>query len=67
MALTEIQKALLQGLKEYGVEEEAIIGIMVGLKAPEHTEAMLDYLVDNPKATLSDILLEMVAILEETM
>ena len=60
MALTEEQDILIQGLIEFGVEKEAIPFLVAGLKEPKLTEAMIDYLLDNPKATREDILLKVV-------
>ncbi len=56
MALTEEQKTLIQGLIEYGVEKEAVPFLMAGLQDPQLTETMIDFLLDNPKATREEIL-----------
>lgn len=66
MALTEEQRALMQGLIEYGVEKETVPFLVAGLKEPHLTEAMIDFLLDNPKATRSDILQKVVELRKNT-
>lgn len=62
MAITEAQKDLAEGLLIFGVEEEAVPYLVAGLKEPQHTEEMIDFLLDNPEATREDILLKVVQI-----
>ena len=62
MALTEAQIDLACGLLTFGVEEEAVPFLVAGLKEPQQTEAMIDFLLDNPKATREEILLKAVQI-----
>ena len=65
MALTEVQKTLIQGLVEYGVEKEAIPGIILSLKTEEKQWEMIDYLLDNRQATQTDILMKLVEIVRQ--
>lgn len=59
-ALTKAQKHLIAGLILFGVEEEAILGIMMGLDTPKLQDSMMEYLDENRNATTSDILKKMV-------
>ena len=65
MALTEVQKTLIQGLVEYGVGKEAIPGIILSLKTEEKQWEMIDYLLDNRQATQTDILMKLVEIVRQ--
>lgn len=60
MELTEEQIQLGSGLIAFGIEKEAVPYLIAGLREPQLTEAMIDYLVDNPTATREDILLKVV-------
>ena len=62
MAITEAQKDLAEGLLIFGVEEEAVPYLVAMLKEPQHTEEMIDFLLDNTEATREDILLKVVQI-----
>ena len=62
MALTEKQRDLASGLLAFGVEEEAVPFLVVGLKEPQQTEAMINFLLDNPEATRDDIIRKVVQI-----
>ena len=59
MHLTHTEELLIDGLKLFGVNGETIIGIMMFLNTEELQNQMIDYLMDNSKATEQDILLEM--------
>ncbi len=63
MELTEAQKLLLEYLMSIGAEKDEILVTMLCLKKPEHTDAMIDYIVENPTdATISNILREAIRI-----
>ena len=62
MALTQTEKHLINGLKVFEVEKEAILGIVAALRTEKQQWAMINYLVNNRQATQSDILLELVKI-----
>ena len=56
----------MQGLKEYGVDDEAIVCIMLGVKESDQTDMMIGFLLENPKATQEEMLEEMVLIRKQT-
>ena len=56
MALTEAQKHLIVGLRIFGVERDAIIGIVSALQKPEQQDAMMEWMCEHEGATTSEIL-----------
>ena len=58
MELTQVEQDLINGLVIFGVEEQAVIGILSGLKTEQQQEQMIDYLIANEGASQSDILSE---------
>ena len=56
MALTELQEVLMQGLKEHGLEEDNIVGIMLTVTLTDTVDELIDFLLDTPKAKEEDIL-----------
>ena len=56
MSLTPAQKHLIHGLKLFGVAKDDMIGIMLALDTPEKRDKMMLWMMDNPKATTSDLL-----------
>ena len=56
MELTKAQKHLIDGLKIFGVEKDAIIGIMLTLEKPEQQDAMMEWMCKHKGASTSDIL-----------
>ena len=56
MGLTEVQKCLITGLKIFGVEKDAIVGIMLALPKEEQQIEMLEWMRSNMGASTSDIL-----------
>lgn len=55
---TYLQDSMIHALKRLNLEPEAIIGIGIMLNTEEMADKMLDWLVENPKATQEEILLE---------
>ena len=56
MALTQAQKHLIAGLKLFGVEKDAIVGIVSTLKKPAQQDAMMEWMCEHEGATTADIL-----------
>ena len=56
MQLTEAQKHLIRGLLIFGVEKDAIVGIVSILKEPEQQDAMMEWMSEHEGATTSEIL-----------
>lgn len=56
MALTNAQKHLIDGLRIFGVEMDAIIGIVCALEKPEQQRAMMEWMCDHEGATTAEIL-----------
>ncbi len=62
---TQTEKDLIGLLIMSDVEKEAILGIMLGLKAEDVQWKMIEFLVNNRGATQSEILRELVLITRE--
>ena len=56
MALTEAQKHLICGLNIFGVEKDAIAGIVSALKTPAMQDEMMEWMCKHKGATVSEIL-----------
>ena len=56
MALSEAQKHLIHGLMLFGVEKDAIVGIVSAVKTPEHLDAMIEWMCENLEASVPEIL-----------
>ena len=56
MELTWAQKHLIAGLNLFGVEKDAIIGIMLVLKETEQQYAMMEWMSEHEGASTSEIL-----------
>ena len=56
MALTWLQKHLIDGLRIFGVEKDAIVGIVLALPEPEQLEAMMEWMCEHEGATTAQIL-----------
>ena len=54
--LGQMQKALIQGLKRLGVEQEIITPIIALANTDEKADKMIDWLVENQEATDEEIL-----------
>ena len=65
MELSENQKVLASGRLPFGVEKETVPFLVAWLKKPQHTEGMINYLLDNPRETRSDILQKVVELTNE--
>ena len=66
MALTDAQKHLIIGLRIFGVEKDAIYGIVEAL--PEHAQqdALMEWMCDHREATTSDILKQVAEIVNQS-
>ncbi len=56
MELTEVQKHLISGLQIFGVEKDAIVGIMLALPNEEQQIEMLEWMRNHMGASTSEIL-----------
>ena len=56
MALTEAQKHLIVGLRIFGVEKDAIVGIVSALPRPEQLDEMMEWMCEHEGASTSAIL-----------
>ena len=63
-SLTQTELDLIRGLMIFGVEREAIIGIMIALKDEDSQWQMIDFMVEHQQATQEDILEELVRIIK---
>ena len=61
----ETPKLLVRGLMIFGVEKDAIVGISAALQTEEQQYKLMDWMVENRGATVSDILEKTVEILDE--
>ena len=66
MELTETQKLLIRCLLLFGVEKDAIVGIISALETPEQVDGMMEWLCENRNATTSDILRRVVELSAES-
>ena len=62
MELTSTQKLLMNGLELFGVEKEAMIGILISLQKEEEMRELMNYMAENQQANQEDILEQMVRI-----
>ena len=60
--LTNMEKALIAGLKIFEMQEEEIIAIMIAMDTEQKQNQLLEWMEKNPKATASEVLTEMVRI-----
>ena len=56
MALTQAQKHLIAGLRLFGVEKDAIVGIVSALPQPEQLDAMMEWMSEHEGTTTAQIL-----------
>lgn len=57
MALTDLQISLILYMRdEVGMEEDAIIASMLQIKEEDQQMEMVEFLMNNPKATREDVL-----------
>jgi len=56
MALTEAQKHLIRGLNIFGVEKDAIVGIVSALNTPEMQDKMMEWMCEHKGATTAETL-----------
>ena len=56
MALTKAQKHLIAGLNIFGVEKDAIVGIVLTLERPEQQDALMEWMCQHRGATTAEIL-----------
>jgi hypothetical protein len=47
---------LIDGMKIFGVEKDAIIGIMLALEKPEQQDAMMEWMCEHEGASTAEIL-----------
>ena len=64
MEKTESLKLLIRGLRIFGVEKDAIVGIASGLQTEEEQYELMDWMAEHRGATQEDILEKFVEILE---
>lgn len=55
MELTMAQEHLIAGLHIFGVETDAIVGIVSVLKTPEQQDAMMEWMCEHRGATTPEI------------
>jgi hypothetical protein len=55
MELTPAQKHLIHGLKLFGLSLEDTIGIMLAMDTPEKRDELMRWMVENTKATPSQV------------
>ena len=65
MELTETQKLLIRCLLLFGVEKDAIVGMISALETPEQVDGMMEWLDEHRTATTSDILKKTVELTEQ--
>ncbi len=65
MALTNAQKHLIDGLRIFGVEMDAIIGIVCALEKPEQQDEMMEWMSEHEGATTAEILKKTAKIVNE--
>ena len=65
MALSQIEKILIDGLKEYPISEENQRAIFLFLRAEDDQLAMIKFLMMNPEASEQKILSELERILTQ--
>ena len=58
MELTNAQKHLICGLLIFGVEKDAIFGIVSALPKPEQQDDLMEWMCNHREATTSQILKE---------
>ena len=63
--LNEMQKVIIHDLKERGLPDDCIIGIIASLEQETEQENMIYFLAENKRATQSDILYTTAKILEK--
>ena len=56
MLLTPAQKHLVRWLKIMKCSEDETVGIMLLLDTPEYRDKMMQWMMDNPEATPSDLI-----------
>ena len=64
MALTQLEKDLLSGLKAFGVAKDEAVATMMFLQKEEEREELLDYMLNHLKATEQDIMGKVVEIVQ---
>ena len=65
MELSEAQKHLILGLRIFGVEKDAIYGIVSALSEPEQQDEMMEWMCDHRNATTAQILKEVANIVNK--
>ena len=66
MAMSKLQKILIDVLKLMGMKEEFILCIMCGLRTDEQIIPMIEYIIEHREATETQLLQKMVEILNNT-
>ena len=56
MSLTPAQKHLITGLILFGIEKDAILGIVSALPEPEQQDAMMEWMCDHWGASTAEVL-----------
>lgn len=56
MELSQAQKHLIVGLRIFGVEKDAIVGIVSALPKPEQLDAMMEWMCEHEGASTPEIL-----------
>lgn len=56
MELTNIQKHLIVGLRIFGVEKDAIVGIVSAMETEEQQCALMEWMAENERAKTPEIL-----------
>lgn len=56
MALSMAQKHLIAGLRLFGVEKDAIVGIVSALPNPEQQDKMMEWMCEHEGASTAEIL-----------
>ena len=63
MALSNLQKHLVDGLHIFGVEKDAILGIVSAMETEEQQCRLMEWMSEHENASTSDILGQVVAII----
>ena len=56
MELTMAQKHLIAGLRLFGVEKDAIVGILSALPQPKQQDEMMEWMCEHEGASTAEIL-----------
>ena len=63
MELSPAQKHLIKWLRYYGIEKDAIVGIVASLEKPEQLDKMMEWMSEHRELTTQEALRKLVEIL----